>query len=72
MERIKVGSFWFYVFLLFSALLLFLSVNQMFRLNLWGFTPVDNSYLYYMLAFSLSLVFIYFPATSSAPKDRLP
>ncbi len=72
MERIKVGSFWFYVFLLFSALLLFLSVNQMFRLNLWGFTPVDNSYLYYMLAFSLSLVFIYFPATSSAPRDRLP
>jgi len=67
-----VGSFWFYVFLLFSALLLFLSVNQMFRLNLWGFTPVDNSYLYYMLAFSLSLVFIYFPATSSAPRDRLP
>ena len=67
-----MGSFWFYVFLLFSALLLFLSVNQMFRLNLWGFTPVDNSYLYYMLAFSLSLVFIYFPATSSAPRDRLP
>jgi TRAP transporter 4TM/12TM fusion protein len=72
MERITRGSFWFYVFLLFSVLLLLLSVNQMFRLDIWGFNPVDNSYLYYMIAFSLSLVFIYFPATSSAPKDRVP
>jgi len=72
MERIPKGSFWFYLFLVFSALLLFLSVNQMFRLDTWGFSPVDNSYLYYMIAFSLPLVFIYFPATAAAPQNRVP
>jgi len=72
MERIRPGSVWFFVFILFSAGILLLAVNQMFRLNLWGFRPVENSYLYYMLAFSLSLVFIYYPATKSAPTDRVP
>lgn len=72
MERIKPGSFWFFIFLVFSAALLFLSVNQMFHLNIGGFKPVDNSYLYYMIAFALSLVFIYYPAASSAPKNRVP
>jgi TRAP transporter 4TM/12TM fusion protein len=72
MERIKPGSFWFFIFLIFSAALLFLSVNQMFRLSLGGFKPVDNSYLYYMIASALSLVFLYYPATSSAPKNRVP
>ncbi len=64
MERIKPGSFWFFIFLIFSSLLLFLSVNQVFHLNVGGFKPVDNSYLYYMIAFALSLVFLYYPATS--------
>ena len=72
MERIKPGSFWFFIFLIFSVALLFLSVNQMFHLNLGGFNPIDNSYLYYMIGFALSLVFIYYPAISSSPKDRVP
>ena len=72
MERIKPGSIWFFIFLLFSAVLLFLSANQIFHLNLGGFNPVDNSYLYYIIAFSLSLVFLYYPVTSSAPNDRVP
>lgn len=72
MERIKTGSVWYYVFTAFSIMVLFLTVNQMFYLNLFGFRPVENSYLYYIMAFSLSLVFLYFPATKSAPKDRVP
>ena len=52
--------------------MLFVVINQIFNLHLVGFKPLDNSYLYYVMAFSLSFVFPYYPATKSAPKDRIP
>jgi TRAP transporter 4TM/12TM fusion protein len=72
MDRIRPGSFWFILWILFSFLMLFVVINQIFNLHLFGFKPLDNSYLYYVIAFSLSFVFPYYPAMKSAPKDRIP
>jgi TRAP transporter 4TM/12TM fusion protein len=72
MDRIRPGSFWFILWILFSFLMLFVVINQIFNLHLFGFKPLDNSYLYYVMAFSLSFVFPYYPAMKSAPKDRIP
>ncbi len=72
MKRIKPGSFWAKIFGIFSGLLLLLVVNQIFNLHLLGFKPLENSYLYYIMALSLSLTFPYYPMTKSAPQDRVP
>jgi TRAP transporter 4TM/12TM fusion protein len=72
MERIKPGFFWFRIFILFSALSILLVVNQVFHLEILGFKPLENSYLYYILALSLSPVFLAYPATSQSPKNRVP
>jgi len=72
MERIRGSSFWFAIYLLFSLLPILLAINHMFRLRLFGITWLDNAYLYYMLTFYLSIVFLIFPATKAGPKDRVP
>jgi TRAP transporter 4TM/12TM fusion protein len=72
MDRLKPGSFWFRIFILFSVFSLLLVVNQIFHLELFGFKPLENSYLYYILALSLSPVFLAYPATSQSPAKRVP
>jgi len=72
MDRIRNHPFWFFVYMLFSTLPILLAINHMFRLRLFGVTLLDNSYLYFMFAFYLSIVFLLFPAREAGPKDRLP
>ena len=42
----KIGKFWHVAFVIFSSLGILLAVNQLFRLQLFGFNPLDTSYLY--------------------------
>ena len=72
MERMKPGSFWYKIFALFSGFMFLLVINQIFHLNVFGFKPLENSYLYYVILLSLSLTFLYYPATPSASKTRIP
>jgi TRAP transporter 4TM/12TM fusion protein len=72
MERMKPGSFWYKIYILFSILGILLVINQLFRLNLMDFKPGENSYLYYIMALFLSLAFLHYPAFPSSPKDRVP
>lgn len=72
MDRVRNHPFWYFIYLLFSALPILLAINHMFRLRLFGVTLLDYAYLYYMLAFYLSIVFLIFPARESGPKDRVP
>ncbi len=72
MERINPGSFWYKVYFLFSLLLILLVLNQIFRIHLLGFKPMENSYLYYIMSLSLSLAFLHYPLSGRAPKDRVP
>jgi TRAP transporter 4TM/12TM fusion protein len=72
MERMKPGSFWYKIFALFSGFMFLLVINQIFHLHVFGFKPLENSYLYYVILLSLSLTFLYYPATPSASKTRIP
>ena len=58
MDRVRNHPFWYFVYLLFSALPILLAINHMFRLRLFGVTLLDYTYLYYMLTFYLSIVFL--------------
>lgn len=64
----QIGGFWYVIFVIFSALGIILAINQLFSLALFGFSPLDTSYLYLSLAFYLSTSFIIYPATKSAAK----
>ncbi len=39
-----------------------MALNQVFLLNLFGFQPLGNSYIYYLIGIFLSVAFIYIPA----------
>jgi len=67
----KIGPFWHVIFVIFSMLGILLAVNQLFRLELFGFKPLDTSYLYYSLTLYLSASFLLYPAAKSAG-DRVP
>src|SRR3546814_272152 len=64
---------WQAVVTVFTALAVFLAVNQLFNLQFFvGDVILDNGYLYLLLGLLLSLVFLVFPAARSAPFDRVP
>jgi TRAP transporter 4TM/12TM fusion protein len=67
----RIGKFWHVIFIIFSTLGIILAINQLFSLALFGFSPLDTSYLYLSLAFYLSSAFIIYPATKSAA-DKVP
>ncbi|MCR4265290.1 TRAP transporter fused permease subunit [Nitratireductor sp. ZSWI3] len=48
--------------LVLGALGVVLALNQVFLLNLFGFQPLGNSYLYYLIGIFLSVAFICLPA----------
>ena len=65
-------SLWYVILAIFSGLGMLLALNQIFRLRLFGFLPLDTSYLYLILTFYLSPAFILYPASKSAPKGKVP
>lgn len=67
----KNNGFWKKITVIFPLSTLLLSLNQIFNLKLFGFLPMLNEYLYYLLALNLSLVFIIYPARKSEDSDRL-
>src|SRR5690625_4338887 len=67
----RLGRFWSTVAVILSVLVVLLSVNQIFYLSLFGFTPIFEGYLYFVLACLLPLAFIFFPI-SKAKKDQKP
>ena len=67
----QIGRFWHVIFIIFSTLGIILAINQLFSLALFGFSPLDTSYLYLSLAFYLSSAFIIYPGAKSAV-DKVP
>ncbi|WP_281827416.1 TRAP transporter permease [Jannaschia rubra] len=45
-----------------------LAVNQQFLLGLFGFQPLGNAYLYYLIAIFLAVTFLVLPLWSGAPR----
>lgn len=68
----QISKFWYVVFICYSALAILLAVNQIFKIGLFGFLPIDTAYLYYLLMLYMSAAFLLYPAYSKAPKDKIP
>lgn len=45
-----------------------MAVNQQFLLNILGFQPLGNSYLYYLIGIFLALAFLMLPVVSARPE----
>ena len=56
--------------MILGALGVLLSVNQQFLLNAFGFQPLGNAYLYYLIGIFLAAAFLALPI-STAPAGRL-
>ncbi|WP_370224895.1 TRAP transporter permease [Cytobacillus sp.] len=50
------------IVVVFTIIGLLLSINMLFYLELFGFNPIQNSYLYYILACFIPISFLIFPA----------
>ncbi|NYT61305.1 TRAP transporter fused permease subunit [Alcaligenaceae bacterium] len=72
--RLRIlGGFWKAVVVLFGALAIFLSLNQLLNWGFFiGFLLLDTAYLYSLGALLIGLVFLYVPATEGAPRNRVP
>ena len=66
---VKDNKMWKIIQVIFPIITLFLSINQIFNIKLFGFLPMLNEYLYYLLAFNLSLVFITYPAKKEEQRN---
>ncbi|WP_179151949.1 TRAP transporter permease [Oceanobacillus senegalensis] len=58
----RLNTFWRIMVIVSTAVGIFLSVNMLFYLELFGFNPIQNSFLYYLLACFLPIAFLIFPA----------
>lgn len=50
------------IVVVFTTIGLLLSINMLFYLELFGFNPIQNAYLYYILACFIPISFLIFPA----------
>jgi TRAP transporter 4TM/12TM fusion protein len=64
----RLNRFWNTVVIVFTVGGLLLTLNRAFFWNPFGFAPLRQALLYYVLAFFLSLVFLIFPAHKGATK----
>jgi TRAP transporter 4TM/12TM fusion protein len=64
---------WRWLLVAASALTIFLCINQQFTLRFFvGYTQLNTEYFYLLIALMLPFTFLIFPATKSAPLDRIP
>ncbi|MDQ0269672.1 TRAP transporter permease [Cytobacillus purgationiresistens] len=62
MKTGRLNSFWKIVIVISTAIGIFLSVNMLFYLELFGINPIQNAYLIFLLSCFLPIAFIIFPA----------
>src|SRR5680860_725279 len=62
--RLQGAGYW--GVLILGTLGLLMAINQTFNLEIFGFKPLGNSYLYYLIGIFLAAAFLCFPAWSGA------
>jgi TRAP transporter 4TM/12TM fusion protein len=66
-------GFWRWALIVATALTIFLCINQQFALRFFiGYTQLNTEYFYLLIALMLPFTFLVFPATNTAPLDRMP
>ncbi len=68
-KRLKGVAYWIAVGL--GTIGLLMTINQTFHLRVMGFSPLGNSFLYYLIGLFLAAAFIAFPAHAGAAR-RVP
>ena len=69
----RLSGPWFLALLISTALCVVLGVYQVFNLGYWfGYTILENQYLYAIVTLLLPLVFVLWPAYRGAPAERVP
>jgi TRAP transporter 4TM/12TM fusion protein len=64
---------WRWALIIATALTIFLCINQQFALRFFvGYTQLNTEYFYLLIALMLPFTFLIFPATNTAPLDRIP
>ncbi|WP_261395108.1 TRAP transporter permease [Salipiger bermudensis] len=56
------------IVMVLGALGVTMAINQQFLLNIFGFQPLGNAYLYYLIGIFLALSFLTLPATAMNPR----
>lgn len=67
----RLGRFWTIIALILVLSAVCISVNQLFYLKLFGFSPIFEAYLYYLLASFLPLAFLIWPARKSEDVQKV-
>jgi TRAP transporter 4TM/12TM fusion protein len=62
MKTERLNLFWKIVVVLSTVVGLFLSINMLFYLELFGINPIQNAYLIFLLACFMPIAFLIFPA----------
>jgi TRAP transporter 4TM/12TM fusion protein len=69
----KLAGAWRWLLIAATAATIFLCINQQFTLRFFvGYTQLNTEYFYLLILFMLPFTFPIFPATDSAPLDRVP
>ena len=69
----KLTGFWRWLLIIATAATILLCVNQQFTLRFFvGYTQLNTEYFYVLILCMLPFTFLIFPATDSAPLDRVP
>jgi len=64
-------DFWKWVTIALSFIGLSLAIFQVFHFQIFGKMLMENSYLYLLISFYLSMVFLFFPLTRRGPKKAI-
>lgn len=64
--------FWRIIIIIMTILGIILTLNQIFFWNIFGLTLFTNSFLYFVLAFFLPMVFLFYPASKRNSKSKIP
>ncbi len=67
----SINKIWYIIFICYSSLAILLAVNQLFKIGIFGFLPIDTAYLYYLLMLYMSCAFA-FPAHSKSSPNKIP
>ena len=69
----KLAGAWRWLLIVATAATVFLCINQQFTLRFFvGYTQLNTEYFYLLILCMLPFTFLIFPATGSAPLDRVP
>jgi len=71
--RRRASPLWRGILIASSSASVLLAANQVFNLGFGvGYTPLENQYLYAVVALLLPQVYVHWPAHRGAPRDRVP